>query len=294
MYRKMSVSEFSDEDFNSNFNCVKASVYFFIIVGLIAIMTYMTGSSLYPAGINFTFGTSKLLEYSINFKNLFFELIVPIVILYFVINKIYSYLKETKTTDTKKQKYTTIYDLNLSKAQANKYSICLSIDYDYKKKLTKEKKDLFNQIIYSKIKVALKNTNQNCDVTILKNVLIITSENFYNYDKIYEALLKILSNQKNNIKNKFDLELIATISTDAYLNQQNPLLTQRKHFNIQNCNFKNKACTTESFANKYKSLKQNKYAGVPIGKYVLKEKTEEDNLDLNIVYKNLSKKLAEL
>ena len=52
--------------------------------------------------------------------------------------------------------------------------------------------------------------------------------------------------------------------------------------------------TTATFAKKYKHLKHDKYAGIPIGEYVYFDDDKTGTYELNVIHKNLEKTLAQV
>ena len=72
----------------------------------------------------------------------------------------------------------------------------------------------------------------------------------------------------------------------------NDVSIRKQHFEIQSFNFKNRALSTATFSNKYKHLKHNKYAGIPIGEYAYFTDDKMGTYELNVVYKNLAKAIS--
>jgi len=111
------------------------------------------------------------------------------------------------------------------------------------------------------------------------------------YDSVYSNLLKSLAEIKRKYENAYKLNLIPSTTTEAY-NAKEDAKIEENHFKIRSCNFKNRACATNDFAKKYTHLKHVKYAGIPIGDFVIFENNVPKTYELNIIYKNLSDSLA--
>ena len=171
------------------------------------------------------------------------------------------------------------------------YSICLSLDYESEKQISIQSKKALNQAIYSKIASILKSIEPNGKVTY-DDVLIFRAQNFSNYDFVYDSILNGLSKIKNVISQKYNCKIIPSITTDAYSGTIAETSIRKQHFEIQSFNFKNRALSTASFANKYKHLQQEKYIGVPIGEFVYFGNEKMGTYELNVIHKNLSKALA--
>jgi len=172
----------------------------------------------------------------------------------------------------------------------NQYSICLSLDYESQKNLSGEAKATLTKIAFNKIKTDLRRSNR--DITIITGkALIISSKNFEGYDSVYSNLLKSLAEIKRKYENAYKLNLIPSTTTEAY-NAKEDAKIEENHFKIRSCNFKNRACATNDFAKKYTHLKHVKYAGIPIGDFVIFENNVPKTYELNIIYKNLSDSLA--
>ena len=170
------------------------------------------------------------------------------------------------------------------------YSICLSVDYSSKSNISLQAKEELNKKVYDKIKNLLLNSSK--DITIKgKDVLIISSENFDNYDCVYSNLLQILAKVKTVVESKHNLKFIPSLTTDAYYNMIEAESIKRKHFEIQSFNFKNRALTSALFTKKYKHLNHNKYAGIPIGEYAYFDNNKMGTYELNVVFKNLGQTL---
>lgn len=171
------------------------------------------------------------------------------------------------------------------------YSICLSIDYESKQEISNQNKNTLNKQVYTKLASILKKYDPNSKITS-GQTLIFTSHNFSKYDIVYEAILKELSKIKNVIENKYKLKLIPSITTDASCNESTASMITKSHFEIQSFNFKNRALATAAFADKYKHLKHQKYAGIPIGCYAYFKDDKTDTYELNVIHKDLSKVLS--
>ncbi len=168
------------------------------------------------------------------------------------------------------------------------YSICISIDIESKKTLNKAS---IQELVYKSIKL---NILKICPLLKVASdsVLIIKSDDFIKYDSVYEEILKSLAKSKTLLEKKYNLEIIPSITTDAYKQEASNVDIKRHHFDIMGFNFKNRSCTSALFAKKYKYLQREKYAGVPVGDFSHFEKGGSETYELNIVYKNLSRALT--
>jgi len=171
------------------------------------------------------------------------------------------------------------------------YSICLSIDYESEKEISHQSKTLMNKAIYSKIATIL-NKIEPYSKTMQNDVLIFTSHNFSNYDYVYDCILNGLSQIKNGIEKKYKYKLIPSITTDAFSSNPIDANIRKQHFEIQSFNFKNRALSTATFANKYKHLRHKKYAGIPIGEYAYFGNEKMGTYELNVIHKNLAQTLS--
>lgn len=171
------------------------------------------------------------------------------------------------------------------------YSICLSIDYESNDFISLQKKVKFSNLIYEKIAKTLTLIERESCVSS-QDVLIFTASNFMNYDKIYDEILKELSLIKKIMKNKHNIKIIPSITTDAFTTLYNIDKIKKQHFEIKTFNFKNRSLTTAAFLDKYKYLRQSKYIGTPIGEYVYFNDEETGTYELNVVHKNLEKILS--
>ena len=173
------------------------------------------------------------------------------------------------------------------------YSICLSIDYESENFVSPERKAKLNSLINEKIAKSLFLIEPKSYISA-KKVLVFAASNFMNYDKIYDAILKELSLAKKVMKSKYDIKIIPSITTDAFTTSYSISEIKKQHFEIKTFNFKNRSLTTSAFSDKYKYLKQNKYAGIPIGEYVYFGNKKTGTYELNIVHKNLEKTLSQI
>ena len=193
------------------------------------------------------------------------------------------YQKQQKEAEIK---YATRYD------GIRMYSICLSLDYESETGVKNENKTKLNNVIYSKIKTTLKLKEPQSFIS-LSDVLIFSSDNFKNYDTIYDTILKELSQIKQNIEKNYNFKLIASMTTDAYDSNFKLNNIRQNHFEIQSFNFKNRAVSSATFANKYKHLNRNKYAGIPIGEYAYFRDGSTETYELNVIHKNLNRTLSQ-
>lgn len=169
------------------------------------------------------------------------------------------------------------------------FSICLSIDYESKKEFSSKNKAILNKGIYETLKKAVLKVLPTASVDI-DNVMVIHSKDFAKYDKTYDTILKTLAEIKPKLEQRYGFNLVPSITTDAYAKKEKVSNIKRNHFGIQSFNFKNRACTTATFAKKYTHLKMRKYAGIPIGEYIVSN--TNNSYELNIIHKNLTQTLA--
>lgn len=172
------------------------------------------------------------------------------------------------------------------------YSICLSIDYEGKKQVGLQNKQSLNKAIYTNLAASLYKLEPTAKIT-QNDVFIFTSSIFAKYDLIYDTILNSLSHFKNVLEKKYSFKLIPSITTDAFSNNLETNI-RKQHYEIQSFNFKNRALTTATFANKYKHLKHEKYAGIPIGEYAYFGNDKMGTYELNIINKNLDKTLSQM
>ncbi len=224
-------------------------------------------------------------------------LILPFGFLYYIADKIEAALikkenriQEVLENNRKKQEH--INSL-MQYEVIDSYSICLSLDYESKKIITEETKAVLNNIVFQKIKKILNLSFEEAKVNA-GNVLIVTSRNFEKYDYMYSMLLRALAKIKAVIEHKYELKIIPNITSDAYTQNEPINSIERYHKEIKKLNFKNRALSTAMFLKKYKYLKHNKYAGIPIGEYALFKDGSMGTYELNIVFKNLSQTLASI
>ena len=173
------------------------------------------------------------------------------------------------------------------------YSICLSVDYESKKEISSQNKTTLNKAVYSKLATTISMVEPKARI-IQNDVMIISSSDFSKYDTVYDSILNELSNISSNLEKKFDYKVIPSMTTDAFSNMANENNIRKQHFEIQTFNFKNRALSTATFANKYKHLKHNKYAGVPIGEYAYFGNDKMGTYELNVIHKNLTKTLSQI
>lgn len=172
------------------------------------------------------------------------------------------------------------------------YSICLSIDYEGKKQVGAQNKQSLNKAIYTNLATSLYKLEPTAKIT-QNDVFIFTSSIFAKYDLIYDTILNSLSHFKNVLEKKYSFKLIPSITTDAFSSNLETNI-RKQHYEIQSFNFKNRALTTATFANKYKHLKHEKYAGIPIGEYAYFGNEKMGTYELNIINKNLDKTLSQM
>jgi len=197
-------------------------------------------------------------------------------------------IKEEKRRLKEQKEAVELYNSRFDSIQT--YSICLSIDYEGEKKIATQGKAKLNNTIYTRLATSLNKLEPSAKIT-QNDVFIFTSSIFEKYDLIYDTILNILSQIKGNIEKKFNFKLIPSITTDAFSFNKEANI-RKQHFEIQSFNFKNRALTTASFAKKYKHLKHDKYAGIPIGEYAYFGNEKMGTYELNIIHKNLDKTLS--
>ncbi len=225
-----------------------------------------------------------------------FSLVIPFGILSFVCDKIEDYIinlhNEMLEIKDKKAKLQAYKNSLKQFDEIKSFSICLSLDYKSKRELSDQTKETLNKIIYLQFKNIFKELIPKTNITSTNEVLVITSDNFSEYDYIYSSSLKILAKIKDYADKKYDVELIPSLTTDAYKNNVEIENIKKNHFEIQSFNLKNRACSTALFSKKYQHLKQSKYVGIPIGEYTSVDKNKSATYELNMINKNLTQTLA--
>lgn len=176
----------------------------------------------------------------------------------------------------------------------NSYTICLSLNYRVKRDFSKDNKIVINKVVYGKLKDMLSKLNLNVEIKIYQDSLIIMSDDFTIYDNVFDALLKTLSKIKSEVDERYDIYMMPSITTDAYEGRPELETIERNHSNIKHCDLTNMSCSTNMFLKKYKYLNKSKYIGTPIGEYSILDDKNENIYELNMVYKDLSKKLESL
>lgn len=180
------------------------------------------------------------------------------------------------------------------------YTICLSLDYESENEISPKNRKVLNDVIFSKISNSLASIDLRLKIAMKEDVLIVVSDGFENYDAVYDEILSDLSSVKEVIEKKYSYKLTPSITTDAFsetdkgTSRFNSASIRKQHYEIQSFNFKNRALTTATFANKYRHLNQNKYAGIPIGEYVYFKDDKTRTYELNVIHKNLSKTLTQV
>ena len=224
----------------------------------------------------------------------FIKFFIPIYVVYLVAE----YIQNTMINIHNKTEERRIQ--NLKKMEKRKYlaqfeeikyySIAVSFDYlkNNKSNIPLKAINQLNNIIYEKLNNSISNNKLR---TSVKGIFTIISTDFSHYDSVYENLLKTVSKIRSLISEKYDIDVIPTITTDAH--KQSPLHDKitKTHFAIKGCNLKNRAVTTSLFCKKYNYLGLSKYIGTSIGVYNDSEQKtigEMETYDLNVVVKNLS------
>lgn len=170
----------------------------------------------------------------------------------------------------------------------NNFSIALSLDYKCQKAISKKTQEKLSYVIFENLK---QRYSKKCSIYFTNDVLTLISNDIKMYDKIYDEVLLDLSKMKRTIKNKYDIDVILTITTDALDVVDNDEIVN-SHFEIKKCNFKNKSISTDHFSTLYQRTGQNKYIGVPIGEYTVSGSNKV--YELNMVSKNLNKMLLNI
>ncbi len=172
------------------------------------------------------------------------------------------------------------------------YSIAVSFDYTKNGTLPPPKiVNQLNKIIYERLENALNNKAK----INISGIFSMTSSNFEKYDTLYEDLLKIIAKIKKAIDFKYQIDIIPTITTDAYTEMPSTSKVVGAHFAIKGCNLKNKAINTSTFCKKYNYLGYEKFIGISIGIYNNNQSSNlelDTEYDLYIVIKNLAEKLS--
>lgn len=227
-----------------------------------------------------------------------FCLVFPMIFMYYLVDKTESkvlkehreYLEYQQKEKIKQEEKNRLREFDIIK----KYSICLSLNYANSNIKDETKKHL-NRTIFMKLKSILNSLNKNIKTSV-DDVMIIVSNDFEEYDKIYMTLLRALSKVQNILKDKYKLNFIPSLTTDAY--EYNDLIDaskiQKQHYEIQSFKMQNRALTSALFRKKYQHLKHNKFAGIPIGEYLMSDKNSNNSYELNVVFKDLAKTLASL
>lgn len=224
-------------------------------------------------------------------------LVVPCFIAYFIIDSFEHFLlkmnakvmtfQDKKTTKAQEIKYTN----QPIKQDIEYFSISASFDYaKNKKSLSPKTANRLNKVIYENLKAKLRTKVLEGKI-ITSGIFTIISKDFKTYDILYTKFLKVLASIKKEIQNSYGVEVIPTITTDAFETEPKKDNILKAHFAIKGCNFKNKAVTTHIFLTKYRELCFDKYGGVSIGLYSQIVDSKAENFDLNIVFKNLSEVL---
>lgn len=170
----------------------------------------------------------------------------------------------------------------------NNFSIALSLDYKSEKTISEKAKEKLSYLIFESLK---QKYSKKFSIFVTNEVFSLASSDISQYDKIYFDILSNLSKFKKVIKNKYDIDMILTITTDA-MDEINNSEIAKNHLEIKKCNFKNKSVSTESFSNLYQRTGQNRFMGTPIGEYAVFNSNKV--YDLNMVSKNLNKMLLNI
>ncbi len=206
-----------------------------------------------------------------------------------IILGVYDKLMQIKYTNIKKQER----EKYIQQFECIKY-YSIAVSFDYTKNGTSPLPKAINQlnkIVYERLEDALKNYKTKINIA---GIFSITSSDFSKYDMLYEDLLKTTAKIRKIINRKYQIEVIPTITTDAYMEMPNANKIVGSHFAIKGCNLKNRAINTSLFCKKYNYLGYEKFIGVSIGIY---NNNQSSNLeldaeyDLNIVIRNLTEKL---
>jgi hypothetical protein len=171
------------------------------------------------------------------------------------------------------------------------YSIAVSFDYKSNTiQLPTKVINQLNKVIYEKMTNNITGKNLKKQTS---GVFAITSYNFEGYDELFGRLLKVISKIKSILEEKYKIEIIPTITTDAYT--ETPIISKivTTHFAIKGCNLRNKAINTNLFNKKYNYLDMHKYEGISIGIYNGQTIDSIDKeYDLYVVIRNLNDSLC--
>ena len=277
--------------------CVVSSVGYFVFwLGAISDEVFFEyGRPFFePLASFLNFGKTSIDIY-LNTSFILFCLLFPACVLNFICNKTQEALIEKHELSNEKKRQKELIQAHkdyMARFDSIKtYSICLSLDYQSKKEMSIQSKATLNRAIFSKISSILKAIDSSCKI-FANDVLIVTSNDFSNYDKIHDGILNSLAVIKKAIEPKYKCLLVPSFTTDAHSDDFNDNTVKNQHYKIQTFNFKNRALSTAKFSNKYKHLNKNKYTGVPIGEYAYFDKQKTDTYELNVIHKDLVKILS--
>ena len=224
----------------------------------------------------------------------FIKFLVPLYVVYFItefiqntILKMHNKSEEIKSQNLKKiekREYLQQFE------KIKYYSIAVSFDYSKGSgsEIPLKAINQLNNVIYEKLNTSIGSHKLR---TSTKGIFTVVSQDFMHYDSVYENLLKTVARIRNLISEKYNIEVIPTITTDAH--NETPLHDNivKSHFAVKGCNLKNKAMNTSLFCKKYNFLGFSKFIGTSIGVYNNNEPMtigEVETYDLNIVIKNLA------
>ena len=190
---------------------------FYIVYGFFAnisdIILDSTGKYFYPlAHLLCPKSEGAKLFYHAGFMQLF--LVIPSYGLYFIADMIESVLYKNYTKEimraerlkkarnagkmVKNAQTSPIEQSCYKKDMVLGYSICLSIDYASKNNLDEEKKGVFNNFVYAKLKTELLKRMPYLEIMVHSCVFIVKSQDYTMYDYVYETILEVLAKAKQN------------------------------------------------------------------------------------------------
>lgn len=225
---------------------------------------------------------------------LFMGLILPVFLLYYAFDNLEDVLIKATYHSQDKKAEKAIKQEAQAKLQSydiiDKYSICLSLEYETKSAVSEQIKTMLNKAIYSKLKKALIATG--CNITTSNSdTMIIISADFNSYDIVYSEVIASLAKIKKLVESAYNVTIIPSLTTDAFDGVLALSEIKKRHKKIQSMVLTNRACSTAAFQKKYKHLKRNRYSGIPV-EYISSEKNSNESYELNIIYKDLTNTLA--
>lgn len=218
-----------------------------------------------------------------------FACTIPVALLYIIIDiikdfliKSYFHIKDIQDKkEMEKEKANELLQYEVIKH----ISLCLSLGWETENNLTEDAKNKLNIGIYNKIKNTLSKANMKKDIKINK-ALVVKFDSFKNFDNFFNVFLNILASIKKQIEKSGNIEMIPTITVDAYVEDESFENIEKRHFKITSFNLVNKAISSTMFVKKYKFLNLKKYAGYSIGDYA--DFTDGDVIELHVIHDDLN------